>query len=57
MFKAELREEIGKAIPCIIECLKDPNNNVRSTATKGLSLLGAYGMCPSNSLAGVLNDV
>jgi len=47
MFQAEFREDIGKAIPCIVECLKDPDYHVRSAATQGLSLLGAYGMCLS----------
>jgi HEAT repeat protein len=45
MFEAELQEEIGKAIPCIIECLKDPNNDVCCAAANGLSSLGAYCMC------------
>jgi len=49
MFKAELQEEIGKAIPCIVECLKDPNNDVWSAA-EGVSSLAAYRMRPSVSL-------
>jgi len=49
MFKAEFREEIGKAIPCIVECMKDPDYHVRSAAAEGLLLLGAYRMCPSVS--------
>jgi hypothetical protein len=50
IFKAELREEIGKAIPCIVEYLKNSDNEVCSTAAKTLSSLGAYCMCPSASL-------
>jgi vesicle coat complex subunit len=50
MFKAELWEEIGKAIPCIVECLKDSSWSVRREAIRGLSSLGAYRMCPSVSL-------
>jgi HEAT repeat protein len=58
MFKAEFREEIGKAIPRILEYLKDTDGNVRSAATEALSLLGAYCMCPSVSLLLLsLNDV
>jgi len=48
MFKAELQEEIGKGIPCLVECLKDPNYGVRTAAAKGLSSLGAYRTCPSS---------
>jgi HEAT repeat protein len=51
MFKAELQEEIGKAIPRIVECLKDSNSyHVRSAAVEALSSLGAYRLCPSVSL-------
>jgi HEAT repeat protein len=50
MFEAELREEISKAIPPIVECLKDSYQDVRSATTEALSLLGAYCMCPSVSL-------
>jgi hypothetical protein len=58
MFKAEFREEIGKAIPCILEYLKDSDEYVCSASTKALSLLGAYRMCPSVSpLLLSLNDV
>jgi len=49
MFKGEFREDIGKAIPCIIECLKDPDYHVCSAAAEGISLLGAYRTCPSVS--------
>ena len=49
MFEAQFREEIGKTIPCIVECLKDPDNYVRSTAAEGLSSLAAYRMCSSVS--------
>ena len=45
MFEAEFREDIGKAIPCIVKYLKDPGRSVRSAAAQGLSLLGAYCMC------------
>ena len=47
MFQAQLREEIGKAIPCTVECLKDPSWRIRSAGISVLSLLGAYRMCPS----------
>jgi len=49
MFEAESREEIGRAIPRIVECLKDSTWHIRSTAVRGLSSLGAYRMCPSVS--------
>jgi len=49
MIEAEFREEIGKATPHIIECLKDPVEDVRIAAAEGLSSLGAYGTCPSIS--------
>jgi HEAT repeat protein len=49
MFEVEFREEIGKAIPRIVECLKDSDEDVRSAAVEALSLLGAYCMCPSVS--------
>ena len=49
LFKADLREEIGKAIPHIVEYLKDLSNSVRSTAIRVLLSLGAYRMCPSVS--------
>ena len=50
IFKAEFREEIVKAIPCIVECLKNSDTHVCSAAAQGLSLFGAYRMCPSVSL-------
>ena len=50
MFEAEFQEEIGKAIPRIVECLKDPESDVRSAAAEGFALLGAYRTCPSVSL-------
>jgi len=57
MFAAELREEIGKAIPRVVECLKDSANSVCSAAVSVLSSLGAHCMCPSVSpLPGVIND-
>jgi hypothetical protein len=49
MFEAELREEISKAIPRIVECLKDSNNDVRSATISVLSSFGEYCMCPSVS--------
>jgi len=49
MFQAEFRKDIGKAIPCIVECLKGSDPGVRSAATKELSSLGAYRLCPSVS--------
>ena len=47
MFEAEFRGEIGKAIPHIVECLKDPDNNSCHIAISVLSSLGAYRTCPS----------
>jgi hypothetical protein len=49
MFKAELREEIGKAIPRIVKYLKDSDEHFCSTAAEALSSLGAYCRCPSLS--------
>jgi hypothetical protein len=49
MFKAEFREEIGKAIPRIVECLKDSDEDVCSAAAEALSSLGAHCMCLSGS--------
>ena len=49
MFEAEFREDIGKAIPRIVECLKDPAYIVRRDAAEGLSSLGAYRTWPSVS--------
>jgi len=46
MFKAELREDIGKGIPRIVECLKDSNSYVPSAAAEALSSLGAYRTSP-----------
>jgi len=59
MLEAELWEGIGKAIPRIVECLKDPDQDVRSAAVSVLSSLGAYRMCPGSvsPLPGVINDV
>jgi hypothetical protein len=58
MFEAEFREEIGKAISCILECLKDSAVGVCSAAAEALLLFGAYRMCPSvSSLLLSLNDV
>jgi HEAT repeat protein len=50
MLEAELREEIGKAIPRIVEYLKESSWNVRCTAAEAISSLGAHRMCPSVSL-------
>jgi len=47
MFQGELQEEIDKAIPHIVECLKDERSNVRGTTVSVLQSLGAYRMCPS----------
>jgi len=47
MFEAEFREEIGKAIPRIVERLEDSQSDIRSAAAEGLSSLGAYRTCPS----------
>jgi len=49
MFEVEFREEIGKAIPRIVESLKDPDYGVRRAAAEGLLSLGAYRPCPSVS--------
>ena len=49
IFQVELREDIGKAIPCIVECLRDSNPGVRSAAVSVLSLLGSYRTCSSDS--------
>ena len=49
MLEAEFREEIGKGIACIVECLKNSDEDVRSAAAEALSSLGAYRMCPSVS--------
>ena len=49
IFEAEFREDIGKAIPCIVECLNNPDCDARIAATNGLSSLGTYCMCPSVS--------
>ena len=45
LFVAEFREAIRKAIPVIVDCLKDPEWNVRNAAIRGLSALGAHGLC------------
>ena len=50
MFEAEFREEIGKAVPRIVECLKNAAWRVRRAAAQGLSSLGTYCTCPSVSL-------
>ena len=49
MFEAAFREEIGRAIPCIVESLNDPDDTIRSTAAELLSLLAVYRMCSSVS--------
>jgi len=50
MLEAELWEEIGKAIPRIVECLKGSSSYDPSAAVSVLSSLGAYRTCPSASL-------
>lgn len=45
MFAAELRVEIGKAVPGIVECLKDEDVDVRRAAFDGLLVLAEHGMC------------
>jgi len=58
MLEAELREEIGKTILSIVECLKDFNKDVRSAAAKALSSLGEHRTCPSVSPPpSAINDV
>jgi len=57
MFEVEFREDIGKAIPHIVECLDDPSKDVCTAAAKGLASLAAYRTCPFVSPAGVLNNV
>ena len=42
LFVAEWQEDIQAAIPDIVECLKDEDNDIRQAATKGLSRLGTY---------------
>jgi len=49
MLEAELREEIGKAMPCIVECLKDSSSYDPSAAIRMLSSLGAHRTYPSVS--------
>ena len=57
MFQAEMRDEIGKAIPCVVKCLKS-DNNCSASVSIVLSSLEAYRMCPSVSpLPDVINDV
>jgi len=57
MFEVEFGEEIGKATLCIVECLKDADEDVRSAAVNVLSSLGAHRMSPSVSpLPSVIND-
>ena len=45
LFVAELREAVGAAIPGMVECLKDSEWQVREAAVRGLSALGAHGLC------------
>jgi hypothetical protein len=47
IFEVELREEIGKGIPLLVEGLEDSSFYVPSAAAEGLSSLGAYRMYPS----------
>jgi hypothetical protein len=46
MLKVELQEEIGKALPHIVECLESSSSYVCCAAVEALSSLGAYCMCP-----------
>ena len=46
MLEVEFREEIGKAMPRIVECVKDSSWYVSSAALRVLSSLGAYRTCP-----------
>ena len=46
MFEAKFRGEIGKAIPHIVEWLKDSDQHSCRNAMSILSLLGAYRTCP-----------
>jgi len=46
MLEAEFRDEIGKAMPRIVECLKDSSSYVPSAAAEALSSLGAYRTSP-----------
>ena len=55
MAVAELRGGIQRAIPGIVECLKDSNQNVRQAAIDGLSSLAAHRMCDHLSPFGILN--
>ncbi len=45
MVVVELRGDIQRAIPGIVECLKDSDQNVRKAAINGLSSLVAHRMC------------
>ena len=45
LFVAEFREAIRTDISVIVDCLKDPEENVRNAAIRGLSALGAHGLC------------
>ena len=45
LFVGELREAVGAAIPGMVECLKDSEWQVREAAVRGLSALGAHGLC------------
>ena len=49
MLEAQFREEIGKTIPRIVECLRDSDKDVRMAGAEALSSLGAYRTCPSVS--------
>jgi len=50
MLQAELRGQIGTAIPRFVECLKASRWGGRHAAISVLSSLGAFRMCPSVSL-------
>ncbi len=45
MVVAELRGDIQRAIPGIVECLKHSDRHVRQAANNVLSSLAAHGMC------------
>jgi len=49
MLEAELRKEIGKTMPRIVEYLKDSSSYDRSATAKALSSLEAYRTYPSVS--------
>ena len=42
---AEFREELRAAIPVVVQCLQDPENEIRSAAIEGLSAFAKHGSC------------